>query len=172
MKLDKVLESFFQDKKEEKILKFFELNLLKNLILDTDTFRNVTNLHIIDSPTVVINNKPMDVESYLYGDSSIFTGDFYLYCIWQTPELFTYPITTAGPFASPIIFNSENYLPIINFTVTATISLEEWEEKSENLNLSPYKKKLLEELEFLIDNYPSTKKEGKRNLIIRGISIV
>lgn len=177
MKIKDLLKKHFEvvNLPSEYIIQSKNLQKLKQEILTCDEFSKVDNLYFMDRPSE--NDKEgntITTKTILLGEDTQFIGDFYLYSIQITPEIFD-----AGSFMdpvkdgcslTPVLYNPQTFLPIRKMIIG--FELDKFDNSVEFLNIAnditPYKKYIHEMVDKIIDNHKEYTKKGKRAILLRG----
>jgi hypothetical protein len=145
------------------------LKLYKDRILQTDEFKEVKDLEIIDAPVCVIDGKFVSAASYIMHHNSKFEGECLLYSINLTPSL-TRPSDLTDSFVeggsiTPILYDYKDFSPYrmigLKYKPYSMNFLGE-EEPSE------LRKGLHKLLDSVLDNSKKYEVPEKRNVYIRG----
>lgn len=143
------------------------LELYKDLILETDEFSEVSNLRIINSPTVEEpNGEVRHCNSYLLYTNTQFPSNCVLYSMYLTPPIFDkdelFNLGTNNGSITPELYSEIDFRPYRGYYLKDSYNMSE---KDKELS----RERLHELLDDMIDNPMEYEVKGKRHIIIRGI---
>ena len=147
-----------------------QLQLVRELLLEDETFRDCNELNFVSYPTIQIGDKPMSMMSYKWTDDLKFKGKCYLLSLFLTPEMYDpntmFNIVKDGAAISPTIYDPTTFEP------KKKIVLEFSPERAQN-GADNHEEVVRQELHNLLDKVlddPNTYRiKGVRVLLIRGL---
>ena len=152
------------------------LMLFRDMLYETDEFRNVTQLNIVRTPafTEIQNNTDLTALSYIAKQGMEFTGIAYLYSISLTPETYNpselYKEVKNGAAITPTLYDHIRFTPYKYITLKID---PECDMNSTLINNVDYeitaRERLHNLLNDILDNPEEYRQKGKRRIVIRGV---
>jgi hypothetical protein len=147
-----------------------QLNLVREILLKDETFKDCNELNFVSFPTIQIGDKPMNMMSYKWTEDFKFKGKCYLLSLSLTPEMYDpnsmTKIVKDGANISPTMYDP------ITFEPKKKILLEFSMDRPQD-GVTNHEEVIRQELHGLLDkvlNDPDTFRiKGVRGLLIRGL---
>ena len=174
MKLKKLVRDLVDNKhlsNDFNSLDYETLDEIKDLLLETDEFKDVDELIIVDKPMVTNKDgSPILIPTTKISDNTKFKKKVYLYSISLTPTIYDTSQTEdkrildeQGMLVSPKMYNSKDFTPYHKLSMYINHSLEG------QIDLEDLRKELYGKIDTLVDNIEKYRMEGDRGVMIRGL---
>lgn len=181
MKLQQLLTEIFKNGPivsqygEDYNLSGDQLELRKDLLMACDEFKELKSLSFTRMPIYEDNGVNKIVKTTKLYKNTVFKGNFTMYSIYLTPEMYSITNLYNNPpkkdiFLTPTMYNPNTFTPlryiVIPFSpeVTQDVTIPNMEDLETEL-----KQKIHTKLDMLFENPNDFKLKGERQIIIRGV---
>jgi hypothetical protein len=180
MNLKETLEGILKDKPITENIFGLDINTLygkeqleqyKELLLQTDTFKDCDELNFLTLPLINIDDKPMVAQSWKWSKNLKFKGKGYLLSLALTPEMYN-PDTIHKPVKdgagiTPTVYDGETFEP--KKKIILEFSPEIVQDQQMVNGEAILRQELHDLLNKVLDNPQDYKIKGERGLLIRGL---
>jgi len=147
-----------------------QLEIVKQLLLEDDTFKDCDELNFMSYPTIQFGDTPMDAQTFKWNEGLKFKGKCYLLSLSLTPEMYDpnsiHEIVKDGASITPTLHDPKTFEP------KRKIILEFRPNRVQD-GITNHEEVLRQELHDLLDkvfdNPDTYQVKGVRGLLIRGI---
>lgn len=169
MKVIELLESITQPDSQvgypnQTYLHGINLEVIKDLLLDCDEFKNVTELKFIDNVIFEYEGELKSVSVRKFVDGETLSGTVYLYSVELTPAIYhhnkRHSMVKDGCALTPIYYNKDTFSPHkMIFMETQLSDISETDQRAD----------LHKRLDDILDNPAEYTIKGDRALLMRGV---
>jgi len=179
MRLKELLEEIFREEspKENKfgilddtLYGEEQLEKYKEKLLQCEEFSECTELNFLKTPTLMIDDKPMIVQSYKLLEGQKFKGKGYLLSVTLTPEMYDpntmYDIIKDGASITPTVYDPNTFEPYKK--IILQFSPDRKQDGITN-HEAVIRQELHDLLDKVLDNPDTFRIKGVRSVLVRGI---
>jgi len=180
MKLKELLDEIFKNQEQLDVKDFGfldhtlygkkHLEGIKDKLLETEEFSECESLEILDTPTILLEDKPLNVLSYNLKPNQKFKGKCYLLSLAFSPEIYdpnklTKPVKD-GSSITPTLYSPETFEPFKK--IIMEFSPERVQDGISN-HEAIIRQELHDRLDNILDNPKEYTIKGEKHILVRGI---